>query len=96
MIIESGMIVALGLLFMFFKCSWRTRIWMLSHPLTMDIIVFVVLNFLHWGTFSGVMVAACGALICSGMISLGRFSFGYINQRKYYPGKIKNVMEFLS
>lgn len=86
MIIESGLIVAVGLLFMFFKCSWKVRIWMLSRPLFMDITVFILLNVLHWGTFSGVMVAATGALICSGLLSLGRWAFGYIDKNKYFAG----------
>ena len=90
MIIESGVIVALGLLFTFFKCSWKARMWMLSHPLTMDIIIFVLLNILHMGTFSGVMVAATGALICSGMISLGRYVYGHVDGKIYKPG-ISNI-----
>ena len=87
MIIESGLIVALGLLFMFFKCSWKTRMKMLSHPLAMDLGIFVLLNILHWGTFSGVMVAATGALVCSGMLSLGRWLFGHVEGRTYICGK---------
>ena len=86
MIIESGLIVALGLLFMWFKCSWKKRIWMLSNPLAMDIFIFVLLNIIHWGTFSGVMVAATGSLICSGLITVGRKCVGHVDQRIYYPG----------
>lgn len=91
MIIESGVIVALGLIFTFWKCSWRARITMLSHPLKMDLCIFCILNVLHWGTFSGVMVAATGALICSAMISLGRKLFGYIERRVYFPGIVNIV-----
>ena len=91
MIIESGIIVALGLLFVFFKCSWKTKMKMLSFPLTMDIGIFVLLNAIHWGTFSGVMVAATGALICSGMLTLGRWMFGHVTKGKYYAG-VWNVL----
>jgi hypothetical protein len=86
MIIESGLIVAAGLLLTFFKTSWRVRMWILSHVLVMDITVFIVLNILHSGTFSGVMVAATGALVCSGMLSLGRTVFGYTVGNLYFPG----------
>ncbi len=86
MIIESGLIVAAGLMFTFFKLSWKGRTWILSHPLIMDVTIFIVLNILHMGTFSGVMVAAVGALTCSGMLSLGRTVFGYCEGRLYYPG----------
>jgi hypothetical protein len=91
MIIESGLIVAVGLLFMFFKMSWKTRLSMLGFPLLMDVAVFVFLNILHWGTFSGVMVAAVGALVCSGLISLGRWSVGYIRQGLYFPGHMNVI-----
>ena len=86
MIIESGIIVALGLLFTFWKLPWKARMWMLSHPLFCDVSIFVALNILHAGTFSGVMVAAVGALVCSGMLSLGRTVFGYVVKRVYFPG----------
>ena len=91
MIIESGVIVALGLIFAFWKCSWGTRMKMLSYPLTMDIAIFIVLNVLHSGTFSGVMVAAVGSLVCSAMISIGRKVYGYVDKRIYYPGMINVV-----
>lgn len=86
MIIESGFIVAAGLLLAFFKCPWKVRMKMLSYPLTMDIAVFIVLNILHWGSFSGVMVAALGALLCSGMITVGRYFCGYCVGNIYFSG----------
>lgn len=92
MIIESGVIVALGLIFTFFKLSWRMRLLMLGKPLLLDIVVFVGLNIIHMGTFSGVMVAATGALVCSALISLGRKVVGYIEKGSYFPGHL-NMME---
>lgn len=86
MIVESGVIVALGLIFMFFKLSWRARLRMLGVPLALDVATFVFLNILHWGTFSGVMVAATGALVCSALISIGRKTVGYIARGVYFPG----------
>lgn len=86
MIIESGVIVALGLIFTFCKLSWRARLKMLGHPLAMDAFVFIALTTLHWGTFSGVMVATTGALICSALISLGRWAVGYVESNVYFPG----------
>jgi hypothetical protein len=77
MIIESGLIVAAGLLLTFFKRSWRARMWMLSHPLAMDVAEITVLTILHWRTFSGVMAATNGALMCSAMLTLGRWTWGH-------------------
>ena len=94
MIIESGCIVAVGLLFIFFKCSWRTRLRMLSNPLAMDLLIFVLLTILHWGTFTGVMVATTGAMICSGMLTLGRWMFGHVTSNRYFPG-VWSVIEKL-
>lgn len=96
MIIESGVIVALGLIFTFFKLSWRTRLLMLGMPLAMDVGVFIGLNVIHWGTFSGVMVAATGALVCSALISIGRKTFGYIakdasGSRCYFRGHLNLI-----
>ena len=95
MIIESGVIVALGLVAWFTKVSWRNRLRLLSNPLALDISVFILLNALHWGTFSGVMVAATGALICSALITLGRKCYGYFDKGTYVPG-LWNVKEKLA
>lgn len=83
---EAGVFVALGLIVTFCKVSWRWRLRMLSHPVTMDISVFALLLMIHWGTFSGVMAATIGALICSLTLSLGRRLFGYIERGKLIPG----------
>ena len=88
MIIESGVIVALGLIFLFFKLSWKNRLRLLGFPLAMDLVTFVLLNWIHSGTFSGVMVAAVGALVCSALISIGRKTFGYIERGTYIPGRV--------
>lgn len=84
--IEMGIVVAVGLAFTFFKLSWRSRLRLLSHPLAMDIAVFALLNWLHWGTFSGVMVAAVGALACSVMLTFGRWAFGYMEKGQHVRG----------
>lgn len=84
--IEMGLLVAIGLVTMFAKLSWRKRMWLLSRPLLLDVTVFIGLNALHWGTFSGVMIAAIGALACSMLISFGRKAFGYIEKNVYFPG----------
>jgi hypothetical protein len=84
--IEMGLVVALGLIILYARCGWKTRLWINSHPLFMDVAVFAFLNLLHWGTFSGLMVAAVGALFCSLTISAARKWIGYIENGKYVPG----------
>jgi hypothetical protein len=93
--LESGIIVALGLIMWFFKCSWKNRLRILSYPLAIDVIVFIALTAIHWGTFTGVMAATVGALACSILLTLGRKAFGHMNDKKYVPGfwNVSHLME---
>lgn len=86
--LEMGVVVGLGLLTMFWKMSWRWRMRLLSNPLAVDVLVFVFLTAIHWGTFSGLMVAAVGALFCSLTLSIGRWLFGHVTRGQYTPGVI--------
>lgn len=89
--IASGIFIALGLTFIWFKLDWKFRLWMNSNPVKLDVVIFAVLTMLHWGTFSGVMAATIGALACSAMLSLARFAYGYYIKdgkvKVYVPGK---------
>lgn len=84
--IEMGLVVGIGLLVTLVKMSWRWKMRMLSNPATMDIAIFVVLTMLHWGTFSGVMVATVGALTCSLVLAAARTLYGYKIKGRYIPG----------
>lgn len=86
--LEMGIVVGLGLLVMFWKMNWKWRMRLLSNPLVVDVFIFIALTTVHWGTFSGVMVAAVGALFCSLVLSLGRWVFGHIEVGRYTPGVI--------
>lgn len=93
--LEMGIVVGLGLLVTLVKLNWKWRMKMLSNPVAMDLIVFVLLCFLHWGTYSGVMVATVGALFCSIVLSIARKCIGYIGANGYVPG-IWNVEDKLN
>ena len=92
--LSMGIVVALGLLVVLAKLDGRRKMWVISHPLTMDIGVFIVFTFLHWGTFSGVMVAAVGALFTSITLSCAKWAVGYAKDNRYYPG-VFNVINKL-
>ena len=92
--LEMGFVVALGLIVTFCKLSWRARLRMLSYPVAMDVAVFVLVVAIHWGTFSGVMVASVAALFCSICLSIGRWAYGYIQNGHYVPGAFP-VKEFM-
>lgn len=83
---EAGFVVGLGLIIIMFKANWHWRMKMLSNPVKMDIAVFAVLTFLHWGTYSGVMAATIGALMVSLILSAGRKLWGYTSNGKYVRG----------
>ena len=85
--LETGFVVALGLTVWWSNVKWRTRVWMLSHSLFMDIAIFAFLTLVHWGTYSGVMSATVGALIASVMLKCGRWLWGYREGGKYIPGR---------
>lgn len=85
--LEMGFIVGLGLLITFAKLGWRGRFWMLSHPVVMDVGIFILLIAIHWGTYSGVMVATIGALTCSLALAAGRWLFGYFEGKRFIAGR---------
>jgi hypothetical protein len=84
--IEMGVVVGMGLLVSLVKMSWQWRMHMLSFPLVVDAIIFVSLLLIHWGTFSGVMVATVGAMTCSLTLSGARWLYGSVQGGTYVPG----------
>jgi hypothetical protein len=84
--LEMGLVVSLGLLVMLAKLPWRSKLWVISHPVLMDVLVFIGLCAIHWGTFSGVMVATVGALFTSIVLSCAKKAYGHMVGPTYYPG----------
>lgn len=88
MIVESGIIIFVGLLLLGLKLPPRTSLWLLGRPLTVDIVASVAAYVVHWGTFTGVMAAAVAGLMTSGFTVVARWIFGYIEKGKYHPGLV--------
>lgn len=86
MIIESGVIIFVGLLLLFFKLPHRWRMRLFGMPLLLDVTVSAAGYMLHWGTFSGVMAAAVAGLMCSGFTMLGRKFYGYSDRQGDHLG----------
>lgn len=84
--LENGILVAIGLLVMLFKLPWRHKLWIVSHPVLLDVLIFAGLTFLHWGTFSGVMVATIGALFCSITLGIAKRVIGFVKDGVYVRG----------
>jgi hypothetical protein len=87
MIIESGIIIFLGLLFLFWKLSWKWRLTLLGNALALDIAVMFIATWVHFGTFTGLLAAAVAGLMCSGFTAGGKWLFGYIKRGQYHPGQ---------
>lgn len=84
--LENGIAVGMGLLITLVKMNWKWRMSLLSNPLMIDVIIFTALLLIHWGTFSGVMVATIGAMTCSLTLSGARWLYGHVEAGTYVPG----------
>lgn len=85
--LTGGAIVFFGFLFLFIKLPRRWQLKLLGRGLAVDIVVSVVAYALHWGTFTGVMVAAVACMLVSIFTSAARKLIGYIDsQGKYHAG----------
>lgn len=89
---EAGIVVGIALLATLAKMNWRWKLRVLSHSLMIDVFIFVGLLIIHWGTFSGVMVATIGAFVCSIILSVGRWPARAIsNVANTFPAKYLSV-----
>lgn len=88
MIIESGVIIFIGLLLLATKLPAHITLRALGRPFAVDLSVSLIAYILHWGTFSGVMAAAVAGLMTSGFTSVARYAVGYVKDGTYVPGKM--------
>jgi hypothetical protein len=95
MIIESGVIIFLGLVLLALKLPLKVTLRWLGVPFVLDLSASALAFIMHYGTFSGVMAAAVAGLMVSGFSSAARYAVGYIKDNNYYPGKIWDVREKL-
>lgn len=96
MVIESGIIIFVGLLFIFIKFPKHWVLVGLGYALWVDIIAATAAYILHWGTFTGTMAAAVAGLMTSAMTTIGRKWIGYTyfdTKEKvwYYVRGIRNI-----
>lgn len=86
MIVESGVIIFVGLLLLAIKVPAKYSLRALAFPLTIDLSASVLATLVHWGTFSGLMAAAVAGLLTSAFTSIAIKLFGVIRKNQYYPG----------
>lgn len=82
--IEEGIVVGIGLLTTIAKLPAKWKLWVLSHPITMDVIVFLFMAALHGGSATALLTAGVASTFCSLSLSAGRRIYGYHNKSGQY------------
>ena len=82
----TGFAIFLGLLLVCVKLPRRTLLRLLRYDIALDIGVTLLVMFLHWGSFDGVMAATVAGLMTSFATSAAKRVLGYIDRGVYVPG----------
>lgn len=77
---------ALGFITLIFGAPRHWVLRRLGNPWTLDIVVALLLFWMHWGTFSGVMIATFASGMWSICVRLARWWLGYIRNNRYFFG----------
>ena len=85
----TGFAIFLGLLFILAKLKRRLMLRVLHHDALLDIAVTLLVLYVHWGSFEGVMAATIAGLFTSMATTLAKRLFGYIKGGEYYPGRFR-------
>ena len=82
----TGSAVFLALLLILAKLPRRLLLRLLRYDFALDVGVTLLVMFLHWGSFDGVMAATVAGLMTSFATSAAKRLFGHIKGEHYYPG----------
>ena len=85
----TGFTIFLGVGLILAKLPRRTALKVLKYDLALDVAVTLLVLFIHWGTFSGVMAATVAGLMTSMATSGLKKMIGYADSENYYPGRIR-------
>ncbi|HQC98758.1 MAG TPA: hypothetical protein PK306_23940 [Aquabacterium sp.] len=84
----TGAAVFLALLLILVKLPRRLMLRLLRYDIALDVGVTILVMFLHWGSFDGVMAATVAGLLTSFATSAAKRVVGYITGDIYVPGLI--------
>jgi len=84
--IETGIVVFLGVALILWKLPRRWMLRALHHDVALDLTVSALVLIIHWGTFSGVMAATVAGLLTSLATSGAKRMLGYMHGNRYVPG----------
>jgi len=88
-VFATGFTIFLGLLFVLAKLKRRTMLRILHYDVLLDIVVTILVLYVHWGSFDGVMAATIAGLFTSMATTLAKRLFGHIAGGMYYPGRFR-------
>lgn len=91
--IETGIIVFLGIALIMVKLPRRLMLRALKYDLLIDILVSCAVLLIHFGTFSGIMAATVAGLLTSLFTSGAKRLFGWIENDTYFVGRIRLEIE---
>ena len=83
----TGFAIFLSLLFIMAKLKRKLMLRLLHFDVLLDMAVTMLVLYLHWGSFEGVMAATIAGLFTSLATTIAKRMFGCIKGGKYVPGK---------
>lgn len=83
----TGFTIFVGLLLLLAKLKRRTMLRLLNYDVWLDTIVTLLVLYVHWGSFEGVMAATIAGLFTSMATTLAKNLFGCIKGGVYIPGR---------
>ena len=84
----TGSAVFLALLLILAKLPRRLLLRLLRYDFALDVGVTLLVMFVHWGSFDGVMAATVAGLMTSFATSAAKRLVGFIKGDRYFPGII--------
>ena len=84
----TGTAVFLALVLILAKLPRRLMLRLLRYDVMLDVGVTVLVMFVHWGSFDGVMAATVAGLLTSFATTAAKRLVGYIRDGEYVPGVI--------
>jgi hypothetical protein len=82
----TGFTVFLAMMLLLIKLPRRWALRMLHYDLAVDCAVSLVVLFLHFGSFEGVMAATIAGLMTSLFTTATKRAFGSLSSKGYQPG----------
>ena len=87
--VGTAFLVIAGVGLLLAKLKRRTALRLLHHDLLLDLGVTVLVMLLHYGTYSGMIVASIAGLMCSMATSGLKRLVGYVSGDQYFPGRLR-------